>query len=131
MVTAITAIKAVLLLLSATGYYFTWHLASNNGTIDYMVRVREFGPRVLPGTTVPLKIVYTGIHAVDHQLTALCLFFWELVDGSQPNASLLCFHFAGQITAAWGLLTIEKLRYGHQGRVIALQVVHLHGESRF
>lgn len=87
-----------------------------------MVQVRDVGPRVLPGTTAPLRTSYTGIYRLDQQLAALCLFFWQLVDGSQPNASLLSFHFAGQIAAGWGILTMEKLRSGNRGRIIALQV---------
>lgn len=118
----VTMMKIVLLLLSALGFYFTWYLYLHNGTYDHMVRVRDIGPRVLPGTTAPLRTVYTGIGLIDYQLTVLCLFFWELVDGSQPNTSLLCFHFAGQIAAGYGLFMIEKSRSGNKGRIIALQV---------
>lgn len=119
---ALAIIKIVQLLLSALGFYFTWYLYLHNGTYDHMVHVRDVGPRILPGTTAPLRTVYTGIGWIDYQLTVLCLFFWELVDGSQPNASLLCFHFAGQIVAGYGLLMIEKSRSGNKGRIITLQV---------
>lgn len=85
-----------------------------------MIHVREVGPRVLPGTDAPLERSYTGIGKLDYQLTVLALFFWELVDGSRPNASLLCFHFAGQITAGWGLLMMEGLRKGNRGRFVSL-----------
>lgn len=116
----VNVLKFLLLLLSALGFYSTWYLFLNNGTFDHMIHVREIGPRVLPGTTAPLKTWYTGIARLDHQLTALCLFFWQLVDGSRPDASLLCFHFAGQMSAGWGLLMMEKLRFGNRGRIIAL-----------
>ena len=118
----VTVVKLILLLFSALGFYFTWFLFLKNGSNDHMVHVRDVGPQVLPGTTAPLRTSYTGIHKLDHQLTTLCLFFWQLVDGSQPNASLLCFHFGGQLAAGWGILTMEKLRSGNRGRIIALQV---------
>ena len=119
---AITTMKIAQLLLSAVGFYFTWYMWLNNGTADRMARIRDVGPRILPGTTAPLRTSYTGIKPIDYQLTVLCLFFWELIDGSQPNASLLCFHFAGQLAAGWGLLMVEKLRSGNKGRIITLQV---------
>lgn len=120
---AVTTIKIVQLLLSALGVYFTWYLYMNNGTYDRIVRDRNAVPLILPGTAAPLKIIYTCIGWIDDQLIVLCLFFWELVNGSQPNASLLCFHFAGQIAAGYGLLMIEKSRSGNKGRrIITLQV---------
>lgn len=114
--------KAVQLLLSALGFYFTWYLYLNNGTLDHMTHVRDVGPHILPGTTAPLRTVYTGFEQIDYQLTVLCLFFWELIDGSKPSASLLWFHFAGQIAVGYGLLMMEKLRSGNKGRIISLQV---------
>lgn len=85
-----------------------------------MIHVRDVGPRILPGTDAPLKTSYTGIGMLDYQLTVLTLFFWELIDGSRPDASLLCFHFAGQITAGWGLFTMEALRPGNRRSLISL-----------
>ena len=85
-----------------------------------MVRIRDEGPRNLPGTTASLKTSYTGIKSLDYQLTVLTLFFWQLIDGSHPNGSLLCFHFAGQIAAGLGLFVIEALRSGNRNRLISL-----------
>ena len=116
----INATRLALLFLSATGYYATWYILLNNGTTDYMAHIRDFGPRLLPGTKEPLKTVYTGIPAIDYQLTVLALFFWENVDGSNPAGSLFCFHFATQVTCGWGLLMIEGLRHGNRWRVISL-----------
>jgi hypothetical protein len=109
-----------LLLFSAAGFYVTWYMLMNNGTVDHMTRIREVGPRLLPGTKEPLKTVYTKISAVDHQLTILTTLFWEQVDGSNPSASLFCFHFATQAACGWGLLLLETLRYGNRWRIISL-----------
>lgn len=116
----INATKFVLILLSAIGYYATWYILLNNGTSDQMAHIRDIGPRILPGTNEPIKTVYVGIRAIDYQLTVLALFFWELVDGSRPAASLFCFHFATQVACGWSLLMIEGLRRGHRWKIISL-----------
>ena len=120
MSTLINASRIGLLLCSLAGYYAVWHLFINNGTVDLMTQVLESGPRILPGTYEPVKTVYTGIPAIDKQLTILTLVFWEQVDGSSPSNSLFCFHFATQAACGWGLLMIESMRYGNQWRVISL-----------
>lgn len=119
----IEPIKLSLLLLSVLGLYTTWYLFLNNGGYDIMVRVRDFGPHVLPGTHAPLKTSFTGIKKVDYQLGVLGLYFWQMVDGSRPDGSLLCFHFAGQFAACWGLLMIEGRRYGNRGKLVSLCVM--------
>ena len=111
-----------LLLLCGAGYYGTWYILLNNGSTDYMSHIRDVGPRLLPGTNEALKTVYIGIPAIDYQLTILTLFFWELVDGSNPSASLFCFHFATQVACGWGLLMIEGLRRGHRWKLVSLYV---------
>ena len=85
-----------------------------------MAKIRDVGPRHLPGTEEPLKTTYVGIETVDYQLTVLDLFFWELVDGSRPDASLFCYHFAGQVFSGWALLMIESMRKGNLWRSISL-----------
>ena len=120
MVSAIYGVNLTLFSLSALGCYLTWYLLYTNGTADQMVYIRDTGPQLLPGTKAPIKTIYIGIEAVDHQIAVLALFFWELVDGSMPNASLHCFRFAGQIAAAWGLVMLEAMRVGNQRRIISL-----------
>lgn len=119
----IEPVKLSLLLLSALGLYTTWYFLLNNGGSDIIVRVRDLDPPILPGTHAPLKTSYIGIKKVDYQLSVLGLYFWEMVDGSSPNGSLLCFHFAGQFAACWGLLMIEGRRYGNRGKLVSLYVM--------
>ena len=116
----VNATKIGLIVLCIAGYYGTWHILLNNGTTKFMSSIRDIGPRILPGTNEPLQIVYTGIPAIDYQLTVLTLFFWSLVDGSQPSASLFSYHFATQVACGWGLLVIESLRPGHRWMFISL-----------
>lgn len=113
----INGTRAALLLLCAAGFYGTWYLLLNNGTMSSL----EHGfPRFLNGTREPLKTSYTGIGAIDEQLTVLDIFFWEIVNGSNPAASLFSFHFATQVASGWSLLMVEGLRHGHRWRVISL-----------
>ena len=112
-------LQASLLALSGLGAYLTWGLALNNGTITMMEHIRDFGPHILPGTVAPLKQSYTGIEAVDYQLTVLVTFFWPLVDGGMPHASLGVFRFASQFVAGWGLVVMEGMRNGNRGRLIS------------
>ncbi|MCJ1392879.1 hypothetical protein MMC18_005751 [Xylographa bjoerkii] len=107
MPTSIFLLQASLIALSGLGAYLTWGLALNNGTTRMMEHIRDFGPHVLPDTDAPLKQSYTGIQAIDYQLTVLVLFFWQLVDGSMPSASLGTFRFASQFVAGWGLVVME------------------------
>ena len=92
----------------------------NNGATDVLGRIMAEKTPLLPGTEAPLKQIYTGVGFVDKQLTILTLFFWEIVDGSLPVASLQAFQFAGQIGAAWGLIMIEGTRRGNRWRLVSL-----------
>ncbi|KAL8827341.1 MAG: hypothetical protein Q9170_007054 [Blastenia crenularia] len=112
--------KLLLLGLSGIGFYSTWYLVMNNGGADFMADLRDHGPHTLPYTDeAPLKKHYTGIGLVDYQLTVLTLFFYNIVDGSHPNASLQAYHFAGQIIAGWSLLMLESLRAGNRMRLVS------------
>ncbi|MCJ1477789.1 hypothetical protein MMC13_006462 [Lambiella insularis] len=119
MALSVLPLQAILIVLCALGGYLTWGLAMQNGTMSMMAHIRDFGPHVLPGTDAPLKQTYTGIRAVDYQLTVLAVFFWNLVDGSMPHASLFVGKLAFQFIAAWGLLMIEGARNGNKGRLIS------------
>ena len=116
----INVTKAALAFWSAVAYYATWHILLNNGTTEHMARIRDVGPRLLPGTKEPVRTVYTGGPSIDYQLTVLVLFFWENIDGSTPAGSLFCFHFATQIVCGWGLIMIESLRHGNQWTIVSL-----------
>ena len=113
-------VSSSLLLLSAAGFYSTWYLLMNNGTVDQMKRIRDIGPQLLPGTQEPIKTSYAGIEAIDSQLGVLTVFFWGMVDGSLPNASLFSFYFGGQLVAGWCLLLMESLRNGNRWRIVSL-----------
>ena len=113
-------VSSSLLVLSAAGFYSTLILIMNNGTADLMKHFRDSGPQFLPGTQESIKTSYTGVETIDHELGVLTLFFWEMIDGSRPNASLFSFYFGGQLAAGWCILLIEGLRNGNHWRVVSL-----------
>ncbi|KAL8715780.1 MAG: hypothetical protein Q9220_000447 [cf. Caloplaca sp. 1 TL-2023] len=93
----------------------------NNGGSAMMEEIRDHGPHLLPDTNgqIPLKKTYTGFAAIDYQLTVLTLFFYKIVDGSHPGASLQAYHFCGQLIAGYGLLVLESLRQGNQWKIVS------------
>ncbi|KAI4260973.1 MAG: hypothetical protein L6R42_003822 [Xanthoria sp. 1 TBL-2021] len=56
-------------------------------------------------------------------MTVLTLFFYNIVDGTHPHASLQAYQFAGQLSAGWSLLIMESLRQSHRGRMISFIVL--------
>ena len=111
--------QVALILLTCFGYYLTWGMVHKNGTVELMRSIRDRGPHMFQGTNEPLRKTYTGFAIIDYQLVVLAVFFWEMVDGSRPGASLLCFHFAGQVGAAYILLQMEGLRPYKRDTVLA------------
>ena len=120
MSSSLRGVQIVLILLFATAYYGTWYLIMHNGAIDVLGQIMAEKPPRLLGTAAPIKQVYTGVGSVDRQLTILTLFFWEIVDGSLPAASLQAVQFAGQMGVAWGLFLIEGAREGNRWRLVSL-----------
>ena len=118
MSTLLNVTKAALVLLSVAGYFTTWYFLFKNGTADHTAHSRKLG--LLPGTKEPVRTVYTGVPVIDHQLTFLTLFFWEIINGSNASASLFGFYFATQVACGWGLLMVECLRPGNRWSLISL-----------
>lgn len=71
----------------------------------------------------------TWIRLVDHQLTVLNVFFYPLLSGSHPSASLQLYHFAGSCFAGYALLLLEGLRNGNRWTIIALYDIPFLGPS--
>lgn len=129
MAVPIGPVKIMLAILSAAGFYGTWILLINNGTAEMMAHIRDIGPRLLPGTKEVLKTSYTGFGWIDYQLTVLTCFFYGLVDGSMPQASLQAFHFAGQFPAAYIIAMMEGMRKGNRGKLVTLYVLYERSSS--
>ncbi|MCJ1245359.1 hypothetical protein MMC30_002563 [Trapelia coarctata] len=116
-------IQAVLLALCAAGCYLTWGLFIGNGSKALMEHIRDVGPHILTGTDAPIKQIYTGIGPLDEQLGVLTVFFWEIVDGSMPHASLHAIRFGAQVMVMWGLVMIEGMRTGNRGSIVSYVMI--------
>ncbi|KAI9883888.1 MAG: hypothetical protein M1823_004328 [Watsoniomyces obsoletus] len=110
--------------MAASAYYCTWILGERNGFIPLLQEIEAAKPPKLPGTHVPVKLVYTGIlNKVDHQLAVLATVFWPIVDGSSPSLTLQAFHFAGQFYAFWTVMELELRRVGHRWNILACGMI--------
>ena len=110
--------KTSLLLVSAYGWYALYGFGYNNGSLPMVSEQRRTG--LLGDTGISYNHSFTGVPRVDQHLNILLTFFWPLVDGTRPDASLHSFYFAGQGIAIWMATQIESLRKGNRWRVVSL-----------
>ena len=110
--------KLLLVLLSAAGFWTLWGFPYQNGLLNILNQEKAPGA-VIPGPTIaPMKQSYTGISAVDGQLTVLVSFFYTAIDGNRADVSLSFLYLGGQVLASWVLIMIEGLRRGNQGKFL-------------
>lgn len=115
---ALTAPKLLLIFLSLCGFWTLWVFPYQNGLLAVLGRQSEPGA-VIPGpTSAPMKQTYTGIGAVDKQLTTLVSFFYTAIDGNRADVSLSFLYLGGQVLAAWALIMVEGLRTGNQTKFV-------------
>lgn len=106
--------------LAIAGYYCTHLLAERTGYFPSLQDIWDADLPLLPGTKVPLKKVYTGIHFIDETLYILATVFWPAVDGSYPHTSLQAFEFAGQAVAIWAIFEMEARRAGNKWTLVSV-----------
>lgn len=105
------------------GIYCLHIFGEANGTFPLIVTHQE--KRQLPTTAATVvrptfAESFTGFDPPDGLLSILVVFFWPLVNGENPGASLLSFLFAGQVVAHLAVVTLEASRKANIGRVISL-----------
>ena len=94
-----------------------------NGTFPQIISFRD--KRQLPtpassSTKATFPESFTGLDPPDGLLSTLVVFFWPLVDGSSPGASLISFLFAGQAVALLTAITLEASRTANHSRIVSL-----------
>lgn len=104
------SVLLMLVAVEALAIRTMWMGLRQNGTHAKMVHLRDFGPHLIPGSNIPLKKVYIGIHSIDYYLTVLQLAFANVVDGSSPGVSLFSFQFSGTLLAAIVVVWTESLK---------------------
>ncbi|KAI1340542.1 hypothetical protein F5Y15DRAFT_378979 [Xylariaceae sp. FL0016] len=103
------------------GGYATIGSITKNGFGEVIGALKEGRVAILRGAPEPYKTAYTGVAAIDNQLSVLVAFFSPLVDGPVP-ADVRLFYVWGmaQFVASWTLLMLEGLRVGNRGRLVSL-----------
>lgn len=107
-----TGTKILLLSLSAYASYALMVFSTRNGLFELVSKSSS--------NNFLSRIAFTGVTSIDHRVDILATFFWPLVDGSLPGASLHCVCFAGQGIALWTLTVMEGLRRGNRWRSSSL-----------
>ncbi|OJD29549.1 atma protein [Diplodia corticola] len=107
--------------LLAAGATTTMVFSTNNATFANITAIIDDTTiTTMPGTDgLPLTREWTGIAPLDRQFTVLLIFFWQLLDGRHPAATLQAAHFFGQMGAYWTLMQLEAKRQGNKHRIIA------------
>ena len=93
-------------------------LVFRNGYVDALVRLRDHGPHVLPGTDHPILTRFNGVPPLDKMLTLAGVMFSPVTDGSHPAASLFGVYFGGQLVPIFTVLFIEGLRRGNMKKAV-------------
>ncbi|TEY60192.1 hypothetical protein BOTCAL_0184g00130 [Botryotinia calthae] len=108
-------------ILSFIGLFGTLFIGGRNGTFEQITNlVRQKTPSaVFPNAKYLLLKDYTGIRALDRQLTVLVTFFAPVVDSKNAALWLNSIYGLGQFGAAWTLLVMESLRSGNKGRAVS------------
>lgn len=109
--------KILLLCLSVFGWFALFGFGYKNGSLDMVSSQRITG--CVGDACIPFNVSFTGISRVDQHLAVLLTFFWPLVDGSRPDASLHSFYFAGQGVAIWTATVVEGLRKRNRGLFVS------------
>lgn len=107
--------------LSLVGVFGAYIVGGHNGTFEHITNLvrQENPPAVFPDTKYLLLKDYTGIKALDRQLTVLVTFFATVVDRRNVAVWLHAIYGLGQLGAAWTLLVMESLRSGNKRRAVS------------
>ncbi|KAI0892648.1 hypothetical protein F4806DRAFT_499762 [Annulohypoxylon nitens] len=90
-----------------------WGRAAVDGTLEHLLgALHGSEPYKLPGTQNLLRTRFTGIWPLDYLLDVLVIFFWEVADGSHPDASAIGLYFLGQYVAVLSTFYLEYSRKG-------------------
>lgn len=106
-------------LIGAFGVNSMYGLVWRNGYIASLLHLRDHGPYVLPGSSIPILTSFTGISIVDKALTLAGVMFANVTDGSAPASSLYGFQFAGQLVPMFTIMLVEAARRGNGGNVMS------------
>ncbi len=107
-------------LISIAAVYCLWIVATNNGLFKQIGELVQQKQPMFPGSESPLMLKYTGVEAIDRQLSTLVTFFGPVVQGGDEALNLFSVFGLGQFGGAWTLLVMESLRKGNKGKAVSL-----------
>jgi hypothetical protein len=92
----------------------------SNGLSDVLGAAGSGAITSLRGAPSPFVRSYTGIAAVDHQLSGMVAFFSACIDGNVPWETTIFYVWGmAQFAAAWTLLVLESKRVANRGRLVS------------
>lgn len=109
----------LLSLLCTIAFHCLWFTSFKNGFFRQIGELIRSENPMYPGTETPLLQHYTGVGAIDKQLTLLVTFFAAFADSESANMRLFALFGLGQFAAAWTLFMLESFRRGNIGRLVS------------
>ncbi|KAI1176257.1 hypothetical protein F4777DRAFT_588000 [Nemania sp. FL0916] len=105
---------------SLFGFKATILTMLENGLGDVLGSVSQGTVTTLRGAPAPFLSSYTGVAAIDGQLSGMVGFFSAMIDGNVPWDATLYYVWAmAQLAAGWTLLVLEAKRAGNRGRLVS------------
>ncbi|KAK5636675.1 hypothetical protein RRF57_012387 [Xylaria bambusicola] len=91
-----------------------------NGLSEVIGAVGSGKVASLKGAPSPFLATYTGIAAIDYQLSGMIGFFSAIIDGNVPwDVTMFYVWGMAQFAAAWTILVLEAKRVGNRGRLVS------------
>jgi hypothetical protein len=92
----------------------------HNGLAEVLGSVGSGASTVLRGAPSPFLNAYTGVSAIDGQLSGMVGFFSAIIDGNfEWEVTMFYVWGMAQFAAAWTLLVLESKRVGNRGRLVS------------
>ncbi|KAI0408783.1 hypothetical protein F4802DRAFT_549097 [Xylaria palmicola] len=105
---------------SLFGFNATIVAMLSNGLGDVLAAVGSGATTSLRGAPSPFLRSYTGLSAIDGQLSGMVGFFSAIIDGNVPWDTTMFYVWGmAQFAAAWTLLVLESKRVANRGRLVA------------
>ncbi|KAJ5639915.1 uncharacterized protein N7484_007777 [Penicillium longicatenatum] len=90
--------KSLLCIFGAVGITGTWVRTALDGSTEQLMKVMDDPQGRLPGSQALLQRTFTGIRdPMDHIISTLVVFWYEVVDGSHPASTAVALYFLGQL----------------------------------
>ncbi|KAI1116014.1 hypothetical protein F5Y14DRAFT_408951 [Nemania sp. NC0429] len=105
---------------SLFGFKATILTMLENGLAEAISATTSGAVASLKGAPAPFLSTYSGVRAVDQQLSGMIGFFSAIIDGNVPwDVTVFYVWGMAQFAAAWTVLVLEAKRAGNRGRLVS------------